>query len=75
MKQPPEVFGKKKCFPVSFVKFLRTPFSQNTSWRLLLNYSPISECLSEAFKIKESKKQSHKKEKNPLNKQKQKRKQ
>ena len=24
------------CFPVNFVKFLRTPFLQNTSWRLLL---------------------------------------
>ena len=24
------------CFPVSFVKFVRTPFLQNTSWRLLL---------------------------------------
>ena len=23
-----------RCFPVSFVKFLRTSFSQNTSWRL-----------------------------------------
>ena len=26
-----------RCFPVSFVKFLRTPFLQNTSGRLLLN--------------------------------------
>ena len=25
-----------KCFPVNFVKFLRTPFLQNTSERLLL---------------------------------------
>ena len=25
-----------KCFPVNFVKFLRTPFLQNTSWQLLL---------------------------------------
>ena len=25
-----------KCFPVNFMKFLRTPFSQNTSWWLLL---------------------------------------
>ena len=24
------------CFPVNFAKFLRTPFLQNTSWRLLL---------------------------------------
>ena len=26
-----------RCFPVNFVKFLRTPFLQNTSGRLLLN--------------------------------------
>ena len=26
----------RRCFPVSFVKFLRTPFLQNTSGRLLL---------------------------------------
>ena len=25
-----------KCFPVNFEKFLRAPFLQNTSWRLLL---------------------------------------
>ena len=25
------------CFPVIFVKFIRTPFLQNTSWRLLLS--------------------------------------
>ena len=25
-----------RCFPVNFAKFLRTPFSQNTSGRLLL---------------------------------------
>ena len=24
-----------KCFPVNFAKFLRTPFLQNRSWRLL----------------------------------------
>ena len=24
-----------RCFPVNFAKFLRTPFLQNTSWRLL----------------------------------------
>ena len=45
-KQPPEVFRpatllKKRlwhrCFPVNFVKFLRTPFLQNTSHRLLLS--------------------------------------
>ena len=27
----------RRCFPVNFVKFLRTPFSQNTSWPLLLD--------------------------------------
>ena len=27
----------QSCFPVNFVKFLRTPFLQNTSGRLLLN--------------------------------------
>ena len=36
----PATFLKKRlwhrCFPVSFVKSLRTPFLQNTSWRLLL---------------------------------------
>ena len=32
-----------KCFPVNFVKLLRTPFLQNTSGRLLLNtYSRCS---------------------------------
>ena len=50
-KQPPEVFCKKRCrsvtllknrlwhrcFPVNFAKFLRTPFSQNNSGRLLLS--------------------------------------
>ena len=25
-----------RCFPVNFVRFLRTPFLKNTSWRLLL---------------------------------------
>ena len=32
----PETFFNK-CFPVNFVKFLRMPFLQNTSERLLLN--------------------------------------
>ena len=27
-----------RCFPVNFVKFLRTPFLQNTSGRLLLSF-------------------------------------
>ena len=25
-----------RCFPMNFAKFLRTPFLENTSWRLLL---------------------------------------
>ena len=28
-----------RCFPVSFAKFLRTPFLENTSGRLLLDFS------------------------------------
>ena len=28
----------RRCFPVNFVKFLRTPFLQNTSGRLLLSF-------------------------------------
>ena len=28
-----------RCFPVSFAKFLRTPFLENTSGRLLLSFS------------------------------------
>ena len=30
------IFMGTKCFPVNFAKFLRTPFLQNTSGRLLL---------------------------------------
>ena len=33
-----------RCFPVNFVIFLRTPFLQKTSWRLLL-------CLISMFRI------------------------
>ena len=29
-----------RCFPMKFVKFLRTPFLQNTSGQLLLKYDP-----------------------------------
>ena len=32
----PQSFDLHMCFPVNFVKFLRIPFSQNTSGRLLL---------------------------------------
>ena len=45
-KERPEALLKKRlwhrCFPVNFVKFLRTPFLQNTPGRLLLNFSPIA---------------------------------
>ena len=30
-KQLPDVFYEKRCFPVKFVKFLRTPILNNTS--------------------------------------------
>ena len=38
--RPATLLKKKlwhRCFPVNFAKFLRTPFLQNTSGRLLLN--------------------------------------
>ena len=38
--RPATLFKKRpwhRCFPVNFVKILRTPFLQNTSWRLLLS--------------------------------------
>ena len=34
---------RHRCFPVNFVKFLRTTFSQNTSGRLLLFYWKLPE--------------------------------
>ena len=34
-----------RCFPVNCVKFLRAPFSQNTSGRLLLKIEEWSECI------------------------------
>ena len=40
--RPATLIKKKlwhKCFPVNFAKFLRTPFLQNTPWRLLLRIS------------------------------------
>ena len=39
--RPATLFKKRpwhRCFPVNFAKFLRTPFLQNTSGRLLLNW-------------------------------------
>ena len=40
LQAPPATLLKKRlwhrCFPVNFAKFLRTPFSKNTSGRLLL---------------------------------------
>ena len=54
-KQPPEVFYEKRCsqkfrkidrntparfcFPVNFEKFIRTPFLQNTSGRMLWTFN------------------------------------
>ena len=35
----------RRCFPVNFKKFLRTPFSQNTSGRLLLKMTWLMEIL------------------------------
>ena len=40
----------RRCFPVNFAKFFRTPFLQNTSERLLLTFrynSPIKKNLSD----------------------------
>ena len=52
--RPATLFKKKlwhRCFPVNFAKFLRTPFLQNTSGRLLLDLAiPILwEALSLCF--------------------------
>ena len=70
-KQPPEVFYKKvvlrrftkftgkhlcqRCFPVNFVKFLRTLFLQNTSGRLLPydHISKMSTSISNCLKFKD----------------------
>ena len=41
IKRPATLFKKKLwhgCFPVNFAKFLRTPFLQNTSGRLILRF-------------------------------------
>ena len=43
--RPATLFIKRlwcRCFPVNFEKFLRTPFSQKTSWRLLLLLEAIN---------------------------------
>ena len=47
-------FDWHRCFPVNFVKFLRTPFSRNTSGRLLpatpyCNYSQLCILLLDVF--------------------------
>ena len=43
----PATLSKKRlwhrCFPVNFAKFLRTPFSQNSSVRLLLAFEDLEE--------------------------------
>ena len=44
-RRPATLFKKRlwhKCFPLNFVKFLRTPFLQNMSGRLLLENVPVS---------------------------------
>ena len=44
-----------RCFPVNFVKFLTTPFSQNTFGRLLLNtYTKLISCQCNIFHYRES---------------------
>ena len=47
-----------RCFPVKFAKFLRTPFSQNTSGRLFIDYlSCTMHCNTfDDWKINETKK-------------------
>ena len=37
-----------RCFPVNFVKFLRTPFLQNTSGRLLLLWIKLQTYITES---------------------------
>ena len=42
--EPETLFKKRlwhRCFPLNFAKFLRTPFSQKTSGRLLLNNTAL----------------------------------
>ena len=39
-----------RCFPVNFMKFLRAPFSQNTSWRLLLVYDNTEHAILYRFR-------------------------
>ena len=42
------------CFPVNFVKFLRAPFSQNTSGRLLLLINTfLNKTLNTIMRIKQ----------------------
>ena len=36
-----------RCFPVNFAKFLRTPFLQNTSGRLLLQIAEVTPLIIE----------------------------
>ena len=39
-----------RCFPVNFMKFFRTPFAQNTSWRLLLVYDNTEHAIPYRFR-------------------------
>ena len=54
-KAPPATLLKKRlrhrCFPVNFAKFLRTPFSQNTSGRLLLKLYRCIPTFTRTWKI------------------------
>ena len=48
LRQRPATLSKKRlwrrCFPVNFAKFLRTPFLQNTPGRLLLQLTVSTLC-------------------------------
>ena len=58
LKRPATLLKKRlwhRCFPVNFVKFLRTPFLQNTSGRLLLCQNDQVENLYRVFKLSSNK--------------------
>ena len=40
---------RHRCFPVNFIKFLRTPFLQNTSERLLLKFDETAVTKSSGY--------------------------
>ena len=49
-KQSPKVFYEKRCFPVTFAKFVRATLLQNTSERLLLHFCWIQRRIKEFVK-------------------------